>query len=190
MKKESIRRSIIKIRNSLSTETTVESQNKIFSCWKTKRDSMNIEKVGFYWPTKNEISPLLIIQELLFKKVECYLPVISQDISSKIMSFRQYKDSSQMKLNRYKIQEPLEGTEILANELDVVFVPLVAFDSKGYRIGMGGGFYDATFKTESEKKQSKLLGLAYEFQEVDSCFPEAHDLKLDGIICPNNFLLF
>ena len=109
MKKESIRRSIIKIRNSLSTETTVESQNKIFSCWKTKRDSMNIEKVGFYWPTKNEISPLLIIQELLFKKVECYLPVISQDISSKIMSFRQYKDSSQMKLNRYKIQEPSEA---------------------------------------------------------------------------------
>ena len=43
MKKESIRRSIIKIRNSLSTETTVESQNKIFSCWKTK---LSLKKIN------------------------------------------------------------------------------------------------------------------------------------------------
>tara|TARA_B100000029_G_scaffold360557_1_gene353500 strand:+ start:341 stop:913 length:573 start_codon:yes stop_codon:yes gene_type:complete len=190
MRKESIRNSVLKLRNSLSKESIVESQNNILSIWKTRRDFRNIERVGFYWPKKNEISPLPIIQELLFKKIKCYLPVISKDEKSKLMVFRRYIDSSRMELNRFKIKEPAEGRAISANQLDVVFIPLVAFDKKGYRIGMGGGFFDTTFNTENEKPDSKLLGLAYEFQEVDSCFPEVHDLKLDGVICPNNFFLF
>ena len=87
--------------------------------------------------------------------------------------------------NRYKILEPKYNKEyeMQASQLDCVFVPLLAFDKIGNRLGMGAGFYDATFAFTQQKQHTiQLIGLAYEFQHVDSLVPESWDVPLNAII--------
>ena len=67
---------------------------------------------------------------------------------------------------------------------------LVTVDGRHHGYSMGMGFYDFTFKPFFRKKTPKLFGLAYEFQKEPSCFPEIHDLKLDGVISPKGFYQF
>ena len=72
--------------------------------------------------------------------------------------------------NRFDISEPCTSTRVDLNELDIIFLPCVCFDSKGNRIGMGGGFYDKTLDQLSNNQKPQLILLAYNFQEVESCF--------------------
>ena len=73
---------------------------------------------------------------------------------------------------------------------DILLVPLVAFDIEGYRVGMGMGYYDTTLLEIKKSKTCKIWGIAYEFQEEESCFPEFHDLKLDAVLCPSGLREF
>jgi 5-formyltetrahydrofolate cyclo-ligase len=100
------------------------------------------------------------------------------------MTYRQYKPGIPMRENQFNIPEPDDGKEITAKELDLVFIPCVCFDKHGYRIGMGMGFYDATFSFVNESSAIKLVGLAYNFQKMDSCFEEDHDIRLHKVLIP------
>ena len=71
-----------------------------------------------------------------------------------------------------------------------MLIPLVAFDKKGYRIGMGKGYYDTTFSRKDSVKNYKIWGICYDFQETDTCYPEEHDLKMDAIIRPSGIQKF
>ncbi len=65
---------------------------------------------------------------------------------------------------------------------DVLLVPLLAFDRKGYRLGYGGGFYDRTLEKLRGIKKVTAIGIAYAGQEVDSVLRDAHDQQLDWIM--------
>ncbi len=67
-------------------------------------------------------------------------------------------------------------------EPDVLLVPLLAFDKAGYRLGYGGGFYDATLAMLRAKKTITAIGVAYSGQEVADVPHEAHDMKLDYVM--------
>jgi|GEM_PF-5512557 len=77
------------------------------------------------------------------------------------------------------LAEPIAGQTRAAEQLDCILVPLTAFDDKGHRIGMGGGFYDRTL--ESARLPS-LLGVAYGFQRVMRIVPQPWDIVLDDVI--------
>ena len=69
-------------------------------------------------------------------------------------------------------------------DLDLVLVPLVAFDDRGNRLGMGGGYYDQTFAFLSQRQHYRrptLLGVAYEFQRLVALPVQAWDIPLDGV---------
>jgi 5-formyltetrahydrofolate cyclo-ligase len=95
-----------------------------------------------------------------------------------------------MQYNRFGIAEP-QGTEVLAARwLDVVFLPLVGFDRRGVRLGMGGGFYDRAFafrQLRSVWHAPRLIGLAYAFQEVANIRAAAHDVLLDAVVTEEGF---
>ena len=98
-------------------------------------------------------------------------------------------------MNRYNILEPeLKNAELIAAEnLDLVLVPLVAFDLSGNRLGMGAGFYDTTFSfLNNIKRPSKpyLLGLAYEWQKLATLEKENWDITLDAVITDQTFYDF
>src|SRR5690606_17683083 len=93
--------------------------------------------------------------------------------------------------NKFGILEPdFKRTKYLPKKnLSLVFMPLVAFDKAGNRMGMGGGFYDRSFAYKAKLKQSKpkLIGLAHAFQELEYLPTEEWDIPLEGVLTDQKF---
>lgn len=101
--------------------------------------------------------------------------------------FSEYRSGDRLIHNRYGIIEPdiRRRKPVAAWGLDLVLVPLVAFDKTGNRIGMGGGFYDRTFAyliSGNTWYKPKLIGVAHELQQLNSIQPNPWDVPLDGIV--------
>lgn len=95
-----------------------------------------------------------------------------------------------MRHNKYGIPEPLceVNNVIPIDQLDLVFVPLVGFDAKGNRLGMGGGYYDRTLQNVSQTDSAKIVGLAHDCQEVAELPIESWDIPLQLIITPTRII--
>ena len=88
-----------------------------------------------------------------------------------------------MKENRFGIKEPIDGSPSSAQTLDLILIPLVGFDQRGNRLGMGGGFYDRTlaFKLKTPQRPN-LIGLAHECQRVEHLETDPWDIPMTGIL--------
>ena len=92
-----------------------------------------------------------------------------------------------MRRNRYNIPEPLwrKTLEYPPKHLDLVFVPLLGFDSSGSRLGMGGGYYDRTFSFRhnrmSGRRLPRLIGLGHSFQQLRKIPTDHWDVPVDGV---------
>lgn len=185
--KAAIRTKILKIRSAISKEEQNVLEKKLIILWdKLIKKEYEANKIGIYWSYKSEISTLGIIKKILKEGNDCYLPAII-DKKRRKMIFKEYIHDSKMIENSFGILEPIGTKEIEIEELDLIILPLIAFDNLGFRVGMGLGFYDITFSTKKDLL-APLLGLAYDFQEQETCFPENHDLKMDGILTPTKFV--
>jgi len=97
-------------------------------------------------------------------------------------------DNTKIKKNEYNIPEPIDGIEVPCSKIDVVFVPLLAFDTTGNRIGYGKGFYDQ-FLSECKPETIKI-GLS--FFEAENVIEDVYesDIKLDYCITPHKTYIF
>ncbi len=97
-------------------------------------------------------------------------------------------DATKLKINAYNIPEPTEGIEIPYDKIEVVFVPLLAFNDKGHRVGYGKGFYDR-FLNHCKKSTIKI-GLSF-FEHEETHFDSAHhDIPLNYCITPHSIYNF
>ena len=151
---------------------------------------LDFEKVSVYFPIKNEVPIETITSYIRDSGKKCFLPLISKDLNNKEMKFSEFTREASLVKNKFNIPESLDSSLVIASELELVIMPLVAFDNKGYRLGMGQGYYDFTFKNFHLNKKQVFLGLAYDFQKIESCYPEEHDLKMDAVICPSGIYRF
>ena len=108
------------------------------------------------------------------------LPIMRE----KSLMFAPFDVTTTFNIRQYGIQEPdvSEAYWLTPEQLDVVLVPLVAFDTTCNRIGMGGGFYDRSF--EFRKKGSApptLVGVAHALQQVDNVYAQHWDVALDFV---------
>ena len=87
--------------------------------------------------------------------------------------------------NRFQIPEPDVplAHAISPQQIDLMFIPLLAFDAKGTRVGRGGGYYDRTLST---MRPGCLLGIAYALQYQPLIPPDPWDVALDGIVTELN----
>lgn len=106
----------------------------------------------------------------------------------KQLIFSKYTPETQLTLNRYNISEPKNSVEILPEKLDLVILPLVGFDGSGYRLGMGGGYYDRTFATISERPF--LLGLGFEAQHLPELPHDDWDVRLNAVLTEKQVYFF
>lgn len=99
-----------------------------------------------------------------------------------------FDDAKQLELNTWGIAEPTHGIPTAYNDIDMVLVPLLAFDTQGHRIGYGKGFYDRFLK--ACRNDCKKIGLAF-FEPVE-IIEEAgiHDIKLDHVLTPHDTYSF
>ncbi len=188
--KDSLRKEISLKRKNLSKKERLDSEKSLVQLWESVGSSYKTNKVGLYWPTNGEVITNALISYFFNNGSKCFLPVISNDEENKIIDFALFEEQSRLVKNRFGIPEPSKSKIIDLNQLDIIFLPCVCFDSRGNRIGMGGGFYDKTLSYLLKKEKTKLIILAYDFQEVESCLPESHDIKADACLTPNQYLNF
>lgn len=151
----------------------------------------NARRLAAYLPNDGEISlqPLLELAWRMNKEV--YLPVLHPCRRGLLLFVRHVKGQV-LARNRYGIPEPLfqHGHRSQPWALDLVLAPLVGFDEKGHRMGMGGGFYDRTFAYLSETagrrdaghQKPRLIGVAHECQKVDDLPFEHWDIPMSRIV--------
>lgn len=97
-------------------------------------------------------------------------------------------DNTRLVLNKYGIPEPVEGIEVPSNKMDVVFVPLLAFDAAGHRVGYGKGFYDRFL--EQCRLDTVKIGLSFFEAEAATIPHNATDVALDYCITPERVYIF
>jgi 5-formyltetrahydrofolate cyclo-ligase len=97
-------------------------------------------------------------------------------------------DNTKIKKNSYNIPEPIDGIEVPSSKIEVVFVPLLAYDKKGYRVGYGKGFYD-NFLNDC-KPETLKIGLSF-FEPIDE-IQDLHenDVKLNYCVTPLKYFLY
>ncbi len=143
------------------------------------------KRIALYLPNDGEVETLLVIKQAWQEGKKIYLPVLDP-IRKGFLWFVEYKADSKMKKNRFGIAEPDPkfNHRIQAKFLNVVGLPLVAFDAHGNRLGMGGGFYDRTFEfcRKNDGVKPKLFGLAHQCQETEHLPTESWDIQLSAII--------
>ncbi len=136
--------------------------------------------------SQKEVNTEFILHLLSGKDKEI---VISKcDLTSLKMNHFLLTDNTKIKLNKYNIPEPVDGLEVPTNKIDVVFVPLLAFDKKGHRVGYGKGYYDQ-FLSECNPETIKI-GLS--FYEAENLITDVYknDVPLDYCVTPNEVCLF
>jgi len=97
-----------------------------------------------YWPLKQhtEVNTHLMTDYLQFRQPGLQVAYPVSDFSNHTMKVLLVNDDTSFHINQYGIAEPVDGIEIDPCDVGMVFVPLLAFDNKGYRVGYGKGFYD------------------------------------------------
>jgi len=149
-------------------------------CWLHLRPSW---RIALYAALPEELDTTPLIELARQRGCRIYLPRIDRHSLGRKMQFVEM--SSRQRSNRLGIFEP-EGARIIgARWLDLVFLPLVGFDSRGVRLGTGGGFYDRAFafrRWRAVWHTPRLIGLAYSFQQVEHITSAPHDVLMDAVV--------
>jgi 5-formyltetrahydrofolate cyclo-ligase len=144
-------------------------------------------RVAVYLSVNGELDTAPLIERLHLERKQLYLPVLHPFRHGRLL-FCQWDGKHALFANRFGINEPqCRSTTLMMTlrKLDIVIVPLVAFDTALNRIGMGGGYYDRTFgyaRSFRRWKRPLLIGVAHWFQQVEKIEPSSWDVTLDYVI--------
>jgi len=172
--KSQIRSKIIKIRKIKNTNNIKLNTSKIFQI--LNRLNLKNKIVGGYYPVNFEMDDLQILKELENKGFKISLPIIKKNNE---MDFYLWSSNNLLFINKYGIPEP--GNTKLVKP-DIIFVPIVAFDQRLFRIGYGGGYYDRYIEKISRVKNLIKIGIAHSSQKIKKIPNNKYDKKLDIII--------
>ena len=149
------------------------------------------QRIAVYLPIDAELDTRDLIRGLLTRGCRVYLPRIGS-LRSRSMRFIA-ADSGPLRRNRLGISEPSGHQQLGARWMNIILLPLVAFDRRGNRLGNGAGYYDRALAFRARRRWWRgplLLGLAFSAQAVDHIDCEPHDIPLDGAITENGPMLF
>jgi 5-formyltetrahydrofolate cyclo-ligase len=135
-----------------------------------------------YMPMRTEIDPLAAMAA---HQGPVGVPVILGP--GQALKFREWSPGCAMEEGAFKAYIPVEGAWL---EPEVVIVPLVAFDARGFRLGYGGGFYDRTLEGLRAKRPTIAVGFAFDAQEMPEVPIEDTDQKLDFIVTESGVRAF
>jgi 5-formyltetrahydrofolate cyclo-ligase len=135
--------------------------------------------VAGYWAVDGELPLHEVVGQVLRRGQTYCLPVVEAEPR---LRFRSWRNGEALTPNRFGIPEPGGGTEIAAEDIDVVILPLLAFDRAGNRLGSGAGYYDRTFafRRGAAAGAPFLLGVGFAFQLRDGLPAADWDVPLDA----------
>jgi 5-formyltetrahydrofolate cyclo-ligase len=171
-------------REALDKTQRAHSSQRIINQLFKEPSFMESQSIAAYLPIKGEIDLRPFLQIAWEKGKSCYLPVIA----NQQLVFAPYYPHTRLIKNPWGIlePEPIKSCYYLAPQaLDIVLLPLVAFDAQGNRMGRGSGYYDRSFAfllRVPKPAKPYLIGVAYAWQQVEYLLPKVWDVPLDKVI--------
>lgn len=186
-----IRRDMRQQRHSLPARERARAADRLARHLVRTRPFRRARRVACFLSSDGEIDTNPVIRAAWRLGKQVYLPTLAP-FGPRRLWFRRYRPNTPLERNRYGIPEPRGGRRLDGRELDLVLTPLVAFDDRGRRLGMGGGYYDRTFAhlRQLSWQRPRLLGLAYAFQRVGPLPAEPWDVPLCGVVTERGLTRF
>ena len=150
---------------SASIETTLETRLPFLA------DAL----VGFYWPFKGEFDARPLVRRLHGRGTRFALPVVVEKAAPLV--FRAWAPGDRLEPGIWQIPVPVEDRQV---EPDLLLVPLVGFDTRGFRLGYGGGYYDRTIAKFGRRPLA--IGIGFELSAIATIHPQPHDIPMDMIV--------
>ncbi len=177
--KKTLRDKMKQIRSKISVSYCVTASSQVCTRIRSLEQYRDAKEIALYSAINGEIDLDSLWKNASLQGKHCYFPVINKDRLT--LSFLPATPDTPFKKNRFGIAEPDISLDLATpiEKLDLVLIPLVAFDVRCTRLGMGAGYYDRTFK---DKKTGPLFGVAYQFQRVDYLDPQPWDVQLNAVI--------
>ncbi|MEP6951191.1 MAG: 5-formyltetrahydrofolate cyclo-ligase [Ginsengibacter sp.] len=135
-----------------------------------------------------EADPSSLTRYLEFKNPGLIILVPKIDTTSGDMQHYHFSDEVELVTNTFGITEPAGGETFSADEIDLILVPLLAFDKKGYRVGYGKGYYDR-FLSECRRDAIKI-GLSFFGPEEEVDDINQFDIPLNYCVTPQEVIEF
>lgn len=184
--RQAIRSEIRLQRQSLSQRQQIAAAHLIGRRIITLQSFRNARRIACYLANDGELDLSVVMARMRMMNKRCYLPVLDT-LGSNRLWFAPFDDITPLQVNRFGIPEPMVSARefVAAGSLDLIFLPLVAFDRHGNRLGMGGGFYDrslAFLKRRHYWIKPRLYGIAHEFQQLSRLTCAPWDVPMHGIV--------
>jgi 5-formyltetrahydrofolate cyclo-ligase len=170
-------------RKAVSAEQAAAFAARISDIGSAFADEISAAVVAAYWPVKGEASPLALLVSLAARDIVTALPVIGARDAP--LTFRRWRPDEALVKVSFGLEEPAHAPVVVP---DVLFVPLVAFDRRGFRLGYGAGYYDRTLALLRGSRRVTTVGLAFAVQEMLDIPHEDHDQKLDYILTDRDWI--
>ncbi|MCZ4243143.1 5-formyltetrahydrofolate cyclo-ligase [Pedobacter punctiformis] len=186
MLKAEIRKQALKERLSLSDEDYNRLCNQLLNQFKTL-DFDKIKTLHIFLPIieKREPNTFALIEWLQQNYPQIKIIVPRADFETSLLTNHEYIDFDDLKKNLYNILEPQKGN-VHNGEIDMVIIPLLAFDKRGYRVGYGKGFYDRFLQNVNAQKIG--LSLSPATDKIDDV--HENDIRLDFCLTPTEIIAF
>lgn len=180
--RQAIRNMMQQRRQSLTMEQQLTAEASITQKVLDLVQQTNAQTIALYHSFNGEISTYKLINHLVNEGKTVCLPRIHPFSRGHLLFFR-YASDDELIRHPWGMLEPQLNINnlVLIDDLDLIFLPLVAFDQQKNRLGMGGGFYDRTLVNWQEKN-FKPIGLSHACQEVEKLPIEAWDIPLADIL--------
>ena len=186
MKKSALRKQANLLRAQLDAEAIQSLSNQLLTQF-SRLNFNGVKVLHIFLPIqeKNEPDTFLLIEWLRARHPDIKIIVPKSDFSTFLMTHHVLGDHKELQKNAFNILEPQQGEEH-KGDIDLVILPLLAFDSRGYRAGYGKGFYDRFLQgMDTLKVGLSLFDVSENIEDVNE-----HDLKLDLCITPGKLYDF
>ena len=187
--KQKIRNQFLDLRQTLSPDKYDQLNNGICQTFFSSTDLSQVNCLHLFLPivSKKEVNTWLIVDRLRteYPRVRISIPKVSDQHT--LINYY-FEDNAQVTENKWGIPEPQFGEIIPAEKIDLVLVPLLAFDLRGNRVGYGRGFYDRFLK--QCRQDCRRVGLSF-FDPVDSISDvDDFDVRLTHCVTPEKLFTF
>ena len=185
--KKDLRKILTQKREKIKQNANVEFNYSVFEQLRECIDFEKIRDVASFISIRSEISTDQLNNRIIESGKNLSFPVIVKN--SDQLTFKIVNSNDSFKLGRFNIPEPINDNQDIIPQL--FFVPCLAFDLKGFRLGYGGGFYDRTFANLKKLNFNFYsVGFAFDDQKQEKLPKETFDYKLDFVLTEKELYKF
>ena len=181
-----LRQQLRAARHRLSHQQRQHAAKQLLQQLRNSKHFQRSQHIAMYLPNDGEINLWPLIEYAWQQGKHCYLPIVAHRHTHRLW-FVPFTHKTPLYRNRYGIPEPQHHNSARGfplRRLDLVLMPLVGFDNRGNRLGMGGGYYDRSFAflhRHNTWRKPRLMGVAYDFQGQPQLDAQPWDIPLDAI---------